>query len=506
MKLEREAVTFSRSTLGLDWGIGFERAGLQQCYMHLRAERSRYCQTEQDYYEFDEHPAPERRSDSGSQPEFHQLGIHAAAEENHCHDQYERRIVKFETGSKFHDQPNFLLFTAMDWSDDYEGGLYHCQEHHHCQHHRHEGRHQQPESDRERPNVASQGCCVVYSPVAWVEDGSSKVLAEADSPPFFEELLDFPITIMANPSRLVVGYALTAKKAESFLKPALVASARSKGIIFSLIDYDQPLLDQGPFDVILHKITGEVWHQQLKAYKQKNPKVFIFDPPEAIKKVYNRKSMLQEVADLNFQHSQGNVGVPKQLVVDVDSVSICEEVARENLRFPLVAKPLWIDGTTKSHALSLAFNDSGLLSLTTPLVLQEFVNHGGIMFKVFVVGHLIKVVHRPSLWDVCGDEARETGVMAFPRVSSAAAMAAGSDLDPSVIEYPSEGMLSSLAKKLSSRLGLNLFNLDMIRESGKGNQYYVIDINYFPGYGKVPDYENVFTEFLSSLASKRERE
>jgi hypothetical protein len=29
--------------------------------------------------------------------------------------------------------------------------------------------------------------------------------------------------------------------------------------------------------------------------------------------------------------------------------------------------------------------------------------------------------------------------------------------------------------------GLRLFNLDIIREGGAGNRYYVIDINYFPG-------------------------
>ncbi|MCO5557110.1 hypothetical protein L7F22_010666 [Adiantum nelumboides] len=84
----------------------------------------------------------------------------------------------------------------------------------------------------------------------------------------------------------------------------------------------------------------------------------------------------QEVADLKFQHPQGGVSVPKQLVVDVDSFSISEEVARENLRFPLVVKPLWVDGTAKSDALSLAFNEAGLSNLTTPLVLQEFVYHG----------------------------------------------------------------------------------------------------------------------------------
>eukprot|EP00250_Pteridium_aquilinum_P000580 c10663_g1_i1 orf=645-1889(+) len=370
--------------------------------------------------------------------------------------------------------------------------------------HQHEHYHQHHGLVWQRVERDSADGCLINSLDECVEVGSSRAMAGDGSLPFCEDLLHSPVNIMANPSRLVVGYALTAKKAESFVKPGLVAQARSKGIIFSVIDNDRPLLEQGPFDVILHKITGEVWHQELKAYKKINPKVFIFDPPEAIKKVYNRKSMLQEVADLHFHHPQGNVGVPKQLVVDVDSASISEEVARENLKFPLVAKPLWIDGTAKSHALSLAFNEAGLSRLKTPLVLQEFVNHGGVMFKVYVVGHIVKVVRRPSLSDAYGDQARGTGVMPFPRVSSAAASAVGTDLDPDVTEYPPEEMLSSLAKKLSVRLGLSLFNLDMIRERTKRNQYYVIDINYFPGYGKVPDYEEVFTDFLSSVAAEKE--
>lgn len=41
-----------------------------------------------------------------------------------------------------------------------------------------------------------------------------------------------------------------------------------------------------------------------------------------------------------------------------------------------VAKPLVADGSAKSHAMSLAYDGYGLSALDTPLVLQEFVNHG----------------------------------------------------------------------------------------------------------------------------------
>jgi hypothetical protein len=48
-------------------------------------------------------------------------------------------------------------------------------------------------------------------------------------------------------------------------------------------------------------------------------------------------------------------------------------------------------------------------------------------------------------------------------------------------ELPPPQLLDCLSKELRRRLGLRLFNLDIIREGGAGNRYYVIDINYFPG-------------------------
>ncbi len=123
-------------------------------------------------------------------------------------------------------------------------------------------------------------------------------------------------------------------------------------------------------------------------------------------------------------------------------------------------------------------------------------------------------------------------------------------------------LLKLLRSVSSLKQGLRLFNLDMIREGGAGDHYYVIDINYFPGkdfwefvlslnrfsqpyflkercvgqnrcqlscmdwnrgfqsricyqklkwgctsagYGKMPDYEFVFTDFLLSLARSKGR-
>ncbi|CAN6688005.1 unnamed protein product [Malus baccata var. baccata] len=300
---------------------------------------------------------------------------------------------------------------------------------------------------------------------------------------------------ISQPPKLVVGYALTSKKKKSFLQPKLVVLARNKGIFFIAIDVNKPLSDQGPFDVVLHK-----------DYRQKHPEVTVLDPPNSVEHLHNRQSMLQEVADLNLSDCYGKVGVPKQLIVTKDPSSIPNEVDKAGLKLPLVVKPLVVDGSAKSHELLLAYDQCSLSELEPPLVLQEFVNHGGVLFKVYIVGEAIKVVRRFSLPNISKRELEKlAGVLRFPRVSCAAASADDADLDPSVAELPQRPLLENLARELRQRLGLRLFNVDMIREHGTKDVFYVIDINYFPGYGKMPDYEHIFTDFLLSFVQSKHK-
>ncbi|EER92606.1 hypothetical protein BDA96_01G476100 [Sorghum bicolor] len=314
-----------------------------------------------------------------------------------------------------------------------------------------------------------------------------------------------PIIGAAAPApRLVVGYALTKKKVKSFLQPKLLLLARKNGISFVSIDESLPLSEQGPFDVILHKITRKEWQQVLEDYHEEHPEVTVLDPPNAIKHLNNRQSMLEEVADLNLSNFYGEVCTPRQLVITEDPSSIPTAVAMAGLTLPLVAKPLVVDGTSKGHELYLAYDEASLSMLDPPLVLQEFINHGGILFKVYIIGETIQVVRRFSLPDVnTYDLLNNVGVYRLPRVSCAAASAEDADLDPLIAELPPRPLLEKLGRELRGRLGLRLFNIDMIRELGTKDRYYIIDINYFPGYGKMPGYERMFTDFLLSLAQSK---
>ncbi|GAB2211052.1 hypothetical protein Droror1_Dr00016343 [Drosera rotundifolia] len=48
-------------------------------------------------------------------------------------------------------------------------------------------------------------------------------------------------------------------------------------------------------------------------------------------------------------------------------------------------------------------------------------------------------------------------------------------------EMPPQGFIAKIARGRREGTKLNLFNFDVIRDTRLGNQYLVIDINYFPG-------------------------
>lgn len=144
---------------------------------------------------------------------------------------------------------------------------------------------------------------------------------------------------------VVVGYALTSKKISSFLQPKLLTLARSKGISFVAIDQSRPLSDQGPFDILLHKLPGKEWRKALEDFRQMHPEVTVLDPPDAIQHLYNRQHMLQDVADLNFSDAYGTVRAPRQLVIKKDPSSIPEAVSKAGLILPLGSGGrAWRDG------------------------------------------------------------------------------------------------------------------------------------------------------------------
>lgn len=212
--------------------------------------------------------------------------------------------------------------------------------------------------------------------------------------------------------------------------------------------------------------------------------------------------MLDVVAQLNLSPT---LTTPKQVYIEnSESLLDCLSDVSEDFKFPVIAKPLVADGSAISHNMTLVFNRNGLKNLQPPVVLQDFVNHGGVIFKVYVVGKYVQCVKRSSLPDISEEEMGNLGdAMPFSQISNlhSSGYKAGVGDD---VEMPPLSFVNQVASALGKALNLNLFNFDMIREASVGHcsRYYVIDINYFPGYAKMPSYESVMTDFFKDIVNQ----
>lgn len=313
----------------------------------------------------------------------------------------------------------------------------------------------------------------------------------------------------ADPRRRLIGYALAPKKQQSFIQPSLLSRAAARGMDLVPVDASRPLAEQGPFDLLIHKLYGHGWRAELEAFSSRHPSVPIVDPPHAIDRLHNRISMLQVVSELDVPLAADHTfGIPSQVVV-YDAAALADSGLLAALRFPLIAKPLVADGTAKSHKMSLVYHREGLRKLRPPLVLQEFVNHGGVIFKVYVVGGCVTCVKRRSLPDVSKEILEDTcaeGSVSFSQVSNLPTERTAEEyykamrLEDAVM--PPTSFVNEIAGGLRRALGLQLFNFDMIRDVRAGDRYLVIDINYFPGYAKMPGYEIILTDFFWEMVHK----
>jgi inositol-1,3,4-trisphosphate 5/6-kinase/inositol-tetrakisphosphate 1-kinase len=305
------------------------------------------------------------------------------------------------------------------------------------------------------------------------------------------------------PHTYTIGYALQPKKLDTLMRPSLVALAAERGMRLVAVDPSRPLADQGPFDLIVHKLYDQPWRAQLEAFSALHPTVPVVDPPAAVARLLDRASMLSVVSDLSSA-GVGSLGAPLQVAIRA-AADLADPDLVGALRFPVIAKPLDVDGSAGSHAMSLVYRADGLTGLRPPLVLQEFVNHGGVLFKVYVVGGHATCVRRRSLPDVPAERLLDLDADAsvpFADVSSLTTVHADTEDDVGDdAEMPPHGFVDEVARGLRRALGLHLFNFDMIRgrEAKAGGQYFIIDINYFPGFDKLPGYEVALTDFFDEM-------
>jgi len=183
-----------------------------------------------------------------------------------------------------------------------------------------------------------------------------------------------------------------------------------------------------------------------------------------------------------------------------------DESDLSDLTYPCLLKSRAACGVADSHQMALVLREEGLeeLEMEGQLVAEEFVNHGGLMFKVYVARGGHDVVQRESLPDVETVTDDMPSVIEFdslhglptrlPWMSSGAARAveatgetagAAETAETEAFRVPEGEFLGRLVAVAREVVGLSVFGFDVIvrdvvRDGIAAREALVVDVNYLP--------------------------
>ena len=206
-----------------------------------------------------------------------------------------------------------------------------------------------------------------------------------------------------------------------------------------------------------------------------------------------------------------DVFVPKILEVPQNStLGDVQEIVRNNhVTFPILAKPLSASAGDRSHLMTLIFSYENLIDLPIPCLMQEFCQHSGVLYKIYVVGDNVNLCQRPSIKDVeCSSKKTLTFDTRNVSKTGKAFLPEFHETDPNKRKWLScdekpdmlnRVVVDEICQRMRKKTNLHLLGLDILVENGSGN-YAVIDVNHFPGYVGIN--ENYFPQHLVELIKK----
>ncbi|XP_034431925.1 inositol-tetrakisphosphate 1-kinase [Hippoglossus hippoglossus] len=309
-----------------------------------------------------------------------------------------------------------------------------------------------------------------------------------------------------------VGYWLSEKKMKKLNFQAFADMCRKRGIEVVQLDLSQPLEEQGPLDVIIHKLTDLILEadqndsqavllvQRVQEYIDSHPETIVLDPLPAIRTLLDRCKSYQLIHRIESCMQDKRICSPPFMVLNSEcSPDVLEQIRRQGLTFPFICKTRVAHGTN-SHEMAIIFSEEDLKDVKPPCVIQSFINHNAVLYKVFVVGDSYTVVERPSLKNFPAGPADRKAI--FFNSHNVSKPESSSDLNSrenveGVSQPPSDDVIRELSRSLREALGVSLFGIDVIINNQTG-QHAVIDINAFPGYEGVPEF---FTHLLNHISS-----
>ena len=149
-----------------------------------------------------------------------------------------------------------------------------------------------------------------------------------------------------------------------------------------------------------------------------------------------------------------------------------------DFQFPAMVKSLVASGSLSAHDMAVVWSVKDIDQFTYPLYVQEYINHDGTIFKIYVLGEHNFTVTRVSLPNFAPEY---QAPMKFNSQDWK------HQLPPELTkdytgkrQEPSREVIAGASKSVSELLGLSLFGFDVIENVDTG-RLAIIDVNYLPG-------------------------
>lgn len=295
-----------------------------------------------------------------------------------------------------------------------------------------------------------------------------------------------------------IGFWLSKKKKLKLNFESFIELCNQAGLEVIEIDLSKAWIDQGPVDVIIHKVTdfiaaaedGDLQAfkaiQKIETFINDHPEVIVLDPIDSVRLLSDRSIYYPIMRQCEIKGEDGEAFIPNFVSLEgQDRKRNLKALQLANVKFPFICKSNVAHGSDKSHEMSIIFNEEGLQDLNYPCVCQEFINHNAILYKVFVIGNKHYISERPSIRNLkAGDY--ETIFFHSHDVSKPDSASFLNQLEKPILKpmLPDEKVVKKLVDILRKRMCLTLFGVDVIVER-KSRRVAVVDINYFPGYEGV---------------------
>ncbi|KDR10607.1 Inositol-tetrakisphosphate 1-kinase [Zootermopsis nevadensis] len=302
-------------------------------------------------------------------------------------------------------------------------------------------------------------------------------------------------------SSKLIGYWMSEKKSQKLNWTEFGNICRKYGFDLVKLDLSRPLEEQGPFTIIVHKLTDIIvlaikgdakacaMMCNVESYIKDHPEVSIIDPLDNVHKLLDRYQAYSIIHNSDLE--EAGVFTPSFVeLTSSDYKENCETLRLAGVDFPFVCKPSVSHGSSSAHEMAVIFNENGVKDCHLPCVAQSFINHNALLYKIYMVGDEYFVVERPSLKNFYPSD-REAIFFHSHDVSKADSTSSLSILDPSDMTLstprPDPAKVQRIVYTLRKVLGMSLLGIDIIIENGSG-RYGIIDINEYPGYDGYPDF------------------